>query len=171
MDVLKILGNKKRREILKILAKKSMHVAALARELGISSPVVLAHVLLLESANFVERERVGNTTVVKIRKEAVELLLRLEDLFEKPTLIEAKRGESLYNVLMNVPGIRMRNWEGTEGFYVSSIDNIEGQYIFLVDGKPPEVSVDKYIVSEEITLEFQRLLPVVGRRIRIVVKQ
>jgi len=167
MDVLKILGNKNRRRMLKILAKKSTHISALARELNISVPVALQHVRLLESASLVEREHIGNADLIKIREKTVDLLIRLEDIFDKPTIIKAKKGETLYKVLKRLPGIRMKKWAGTNSFYVFSIDEVEGYYIFLVNGKLPEKSVDKLLINDDLILEFQKLIPVLGRRIEI----
>ena len=170
MDILKILGNKKRRDMLKILANKKMHISALARELGISTPVALKHVRLLESADLVERERIGNTDVLSIREAATKLLLQLQDILEKPTVITAQKGETAYNVLKKVPGIEMRKWEGTDTFYIFSLDDVEGYYIFLVNGKLPNKSVDKLVLKDDVVLEFQRLMPVIGRKIKIKVE-
>jgi len=169
MDVLKILGNENRRRMLKILVKRSTHVSALARELNISVPVAHKHVRLLEAANLVERQHIGNANLIIIRKETVDLLVRLEDLFEKPTIILAENGETLYKVLKRIPGIQMRKWTGTDTYYVFSIDNVEGYYIFFVNGKLPEKSVDNLVIKEDMILEFQKLIPVVGRRIEIKV--
>ena len=167
MDMLKILGNEKRREMLKILVHKSLHISALAREIGISVPVALKHINLLESANLINREHVGNSVTIKIRDDTIELLKRLEDLFEKPTVINAQKGMNLLEVLRNTEGFEMKKWPGTDQYYIYSIDGIKGYYTFQIDGKLPNKSIDKLKIKEDTVIEFQKLIPVIGRRIEI----
>ena len=170
MDALKVIANRKRREMLRILTKKETHIAALARELSISPPVALRHVRLLEDVGFVQRERTGTLDRLRITDAAMDVLLRLEGLLEKPSEIVARRGETLSSVLKRVPGIRMKRWRDTGDFFVVSVDGEPGSYLFLVNGKPPETSVDKFILQEDAVLEFQKLVPLLGRRLDIKVE-
>jgi len=62
MDIFKALSNKKRIEILKLLAKKEMHISKISRELGISTPVTLRHIRVLEKANLVTRKKLEEVT-------------------------------------------------------------------------------------------------------------
>jgi DNA-binding transcriptional ArsR family regulator len=169
MDILKVLGNEKRRAMLKILARRPAHISGLARELGISVPVALKHVRLLESSQFIDRETAGNTVILSIREETIELLHRLEDIIEKPLEIGASKGEELYKVLKRVGGFEIRKVPGSSEFFITAIDGVKGYYIFQIDGKIPDVGVKEYILKEDTIIEFQKLVPVIGKRLEIQV--
>ncbi len=170
MDAFRVIANRKRREMLRMLARKETHIAALARQLGISSPVALRHVRLLEDAGFIQRERTGNADRLRITDAAMEVLLRFEELLDKPSEIIAHRGEPLSSVLKRVPGIQMRRWRDTGEFFVVSVDGEPGSYIFLINGKLPQTSVDRVTLTEDSVLEFQKLVPLLGRRLDIKVE-
>ncbi len=167
MDILKILGNDKRRSILKMLVNKSVHISALARELNISTPVAMKHVNLLESANLVERTDVGNSVLITIKEDTIELLRKLESIIDKPTIIKAEKGETIHDVLKRQPEFITRKWPGTDQEYIYSIDGVKGYYIFHVNGRLPNKSIDKLKIENDIVIEFQKLIPVIGRRLEI----
>jgi DNA-binding transcriptional ArsR family regulator len=58
--IFKALSSSTRIQIIKALIGKELHVSGLARELGISVPVVSRHVKLLEDAGLLQKRIVGN---------------------------------------------------------------------------------------------------------------
>jgi len=54
-QLLKILGNSTRREILQILSEKPHYISEMAKRLDITQPAILKHLAILESAGVVER--------------------------------------------------------------------------------------------------------------------
>lgn len=169
MDILKALGSETRRGILKILTKNSAHISAIARELGISVPAALKHINILQSASLVEKKNVGNAVVLGVKDDAIKLLRKLEDLLEKPVEVPAKKGITLYMALKAIDGFKMKKWPGTGRYYIYSIDNVKGDYIFQVNGKIPKVSVDGYKLKEDAIIEFHKLAPVIGKRLEVKV--
>jgi len=168
MDVFKTLGNENRRSMLKIIMYKEMHISALAKELDISVPVALKHINILEDSGFVERTRIGNTHVVSINRNALSKIKSAYDLFEKPLVVSVDKGTSLAEALKKALKLSLR--KTPEGSFISAIDGKPGYYIYEVDGKYSEKAVDQFLVNRSIEVEFKRLLPVVGKKIVVKVK-
>ncbi len=168
MDVFRVLGNENRRSMLKILMHSSMHISALAKHLDISVPVSLKHVKILEEAGFVQRSRLGNTHVISINRNALSKIRSAYDLFEQPLVVEVRKGTALVDVLKKVASLGIRN--SPEGAFISSIDGKKGYYIYEVNGRLCEKPVDRFFVKEKTVVEFKRLLPVVGKKIVVKMK-
>lgn len=168
MDLFRALGNQNRRSILKFLLKREYHVSGLARELNISVPVTLKHVIVLEEVGLIERERVGNTHVLRIRKDALEKLKGVWELFEKPLTITVKKGSFLLDALKKVEGISFRKTE--KGFYIDVVDGKKAMYLYDVDGVMPLDSADQFRLKDNCTVEIKRIVPVVGKKISIRVE-
>lgn len=168
MDLFRALGNNNRRSILKFLLNKEYHVSGLAKELGISVPVALKHVKVLEEVGFIERQRIGNTHVLKIRKDALENLKSVWGLFEKPLSVHAKKGSFMIDALKKVGGISFRKTD--KGFYIDSVDGKKGLYLYEVNGEIPLDSADQFVVKENCVVELKRLVPVVGKKVSIKVE-
>lgn len=165
MDLFRALGNQNRRSILKYLLRKEYHVSGLAKELNISVPVTLKHVIVLEEVGLIERERVGNTHVLRIRKDALEKLKGVWDLFEKPLTITVKKGSLLLDALRKIDGVSFRKTE--KGFFIDVVDGKKSMYVYDVDGVMPLDSVDQFRIKENCTVEIKRIVPVVGKKISI----
>jgi len=58
-DLFKALSSSTRLKMLKILAKKEMHICGLARELNLSAPVVARHAKILETAGLIQRRNLA----------------------------------------------------------------------------------------------------------------
>ena len=168
MDIFKVLGNSNRRSMLQILLKKNMHISALAKELNISVPVALKHTNILEEAGLVERQHVGTTHLLKIKKDAVKKLEKLWSLFEKPLVVEVKKGENILNAMRKVPGIKIET--GSAGVSITAVDGTKGYFVYAVDGKLPDAPADKFKITKDIEIELQRLVPVIGKKILIKVE-
>ena len=168
MDVFRVLGNENRRSMLRILMHKRMHISALAKELDISVPVALKHVQILEEASFVERTKLGNTHVVNINSNALSKLKSVYSLFEKPLVVEARKGTPLIDALKRV--VRLSVEKSDEGAFISSVDGKRGYYIYEVNGKLSEKPVDKFLINRDAEIEFKRLVPVLGKKIVVKIR-
>ncbi|MBN2066990.1 MAG: winged helix-turn-helix transcriptional regulator [Candidatus Diapherotrites archaeon] len=169
MDVFRALGNDNRRRMLRILINRKMHVSALARELDIAVPVALKHARVLEGVGFVERARFGNTHVLQVRADALQRIKQLWDLFERPLTVEVSRGTSMLDALKRVSGLKIEKQR--DGAYITSVDGKPGFYIYEVEGKLVEKPADKFKIERSAEVELKRLMPVVGKKIIINVKQ
>jgi len=167
-DLFKALGNSTRRNMLKLLMKKDYHISGIAKELGIAVPVVLKHTKVLEGAGIIERERIGNIHALRIRKEAMKNLEKVWGLMDKSWTLEVRKGSNMLEVLKKVSGIKVEN--KPDGNYITSVDGREGIYIYEVDGKLPSTSIDKYEIEGDVEVELKRLVPVIGKKIVIKVK-
>ncbi|MDO8633911.1 MAG: helix-turn-helix domain-containing protein [archaeon] len=168
LDLFRALGNQNRRNILKFLLQKEFHVSGLARELNISVPVTLKHVCVLEGVGLIERERIGNTHVLKIRKDALEKLKGVWELFEKPLTVKVKNGSTMLEALKKIEGISFRKTD--KGVYIDVVDGKKGMYVYDVDGVIPLDSADQFKLKENCTVEIKRLVPLVGKKVSIMVE-
>ena len=168
MDVFRVLGNENRRSMLRILMHKRMHISALAKELDISVPVALKHVQILEEAGFVERTKLGNTHVVSINSNALSKIRSVYSLFEKPLVVEARKGTPLIDALKRV--VRLSVERSDEGAFISSVDGKRGYYIYEVNGKLSEKPVDQFLINGDAEIEFKRLVPVLGKKIVVRIR-
>ncbi|MEX0684216.1 MAG: metalloregulator ArsR/SmtB family transcription factor [Dehalococcoidia bacterium] len=77
------LASEKRLELVDLLAQAPRHVDALAKETGMSVANVSQHLQILRSANLVEADRHGNTTVYRLSDPTVvQLWLALRGVAE-----------------------------------------------------------------------------------------
>ena len=145
-----------------------MHISALARELGISVPVTLRHVGLLESADLIEKKQFGSTHVFAIRKDAEGKLERVMDLMDESHVVKIKKGENLANALTKVPGIKIEKTK--DGAFVSSVDKQSGYFIYEVNNELVSKSPDKIKITKDSVIELKRLAPVIGKKISIKIE-
>ncbi len=168
MDIFRTLGNKNRRNIIKLLIYQEMHISAIAREINISTPVALRHINLLEKNGFIEKKKIGNSHIFSINKESLEKLEKIMDLLDDTHNIIAKKGENLSSVLKKVPGIKIE--KTSQGEYISSVDKNDGYYIYELNSKLVSKSPDKIKIENDSVLELKRLMPVLGKKINIKIK-
>ena len=160
----KALASRTRRRMFALLLRGESHVSALAKELGISTPVAARHVRILERAKLVERRRFGRTHVLRAKLDA--LYSALDELAETHE-VRVKKGATVLEALRQVSGIRMERRRGRD--YVTSIDGEEGYYIYEVDGSFPEVGMEKFVVERSVTVELKKLVPIRRKVLRIIV--
>lgn len=163
MDLFRALGNSNRRNMIQILLTKEAHIAALAKELNISSPVALKHVRILEENGLIEREKLGNTHVLRIRKEALKKLKMASELLEKPLVFNVKKGEKLLDALEKVSGLEID--KAKQGAFIKRIDGKDGYFVFEINGKFPTKPIEEITLNEKTEIELKRLLPVIGKKI------
>jgi DNA-binding transcriptional ArsR family regulator len=164
-DLFKALGSSTRQEMLKILAKKEMHIAGLARELNLSVPVVARHVRVLETAGLVQRKKFGKTHVLKSKIENMGSLL---NAFADSCEVNVTKGSSILEALKKVSGVEVKKVRDNE--FVVSIDGEQGFYIYEVNGKPPDATVGEFKVEKDSTIEWKKLIPVTRKRIFVKIE-
>ncbi len=141
-DLFKVLSSTTRLKMLKTLAKKEMHISGLARELNLSNPVVARHVKILEREGLIERKGFGRTHVLKFN---VKNLHRMFDILTDSCEIELPKGASILDALKKVSGVEMRKVDDKE--FVLAIDGEEGFYVYEVDGKCPNATVNEFKID------------------------
>jgi len=163
LDILRALANPNRRNMVQILLKKETHIAALARELNISNPVALKHARILEENGLIEREKVGNTHILHIRKDALKKIRLASELFEKPISFSVAKGTLLLDALSKVEGLEIENTK--QGAFIKAVDGKEGYFVFEINGKFPTKPIEEIEISGRTEIELKRLLPVIGKKI------
>jgi len=168
--VFKALSSETRRAMLKILAKREMHISGLARELGISVPVAAKHCRLLEEKGLIDRRRFGRSHVLKVNPEKIHIdkLYEELDIFSVTHSVEVPKGANLLEALKKVAGIKIEKVGDKE--FITSVDGEEGYYIFEVDGKLPNVPVDKFVLDKNVKIELKKLAPVKRKKMDVRIK-
>jgi DNA-binding transcriptional ArsR family regulator len=166
----KVLSSETRRQILKLLAKREMHISGLAKELGISVPVTAKHCRILEDTGLIERKKFGRTHVLRAIKEKFrfESLYEGLDVFATTHDVELPRGSNVLDALRMVSGVEIKRVGDKE--FVTSVDGEEGYYIFEVDGKLPDKSMDEFVLRGNVDLKLKKLVPVKKKEINIRIR-
>ncbi|MEE9564828.1 MAG: DUF4430 domain-containing protein [Candidatus Hydrothermarchaeaceae archaeon] len=160
----KALSSETRREMLKSLIREEKHITGLAKELGISVPVAAKHIKILESVGLVERRKFGRSHIMRAKTERMHSALEfLGETFD----INIQKGASVLDVLKEISGVTVESIGDKE--YVTSVDGEEGYYIYEVNGKPPNTSINKFTVKNDTKVELKKLVPVKKKEIRIKV--
>jgi DNA-binding transcriptional ArsR family regulator len=161
----KTLSSATRREILKILSKKEMHISGLARELKISVPVVAKHVKILEENELLERKKFGKTHVLKAN---LNKLYKALDAFSESFELKMPKGSSILDALKEVSGVKVERIGDRE--FVTSIDGEEGYYIYEVNGSTPNISMNKFLLKKNAKVELKKLVPIKRKEMKIKIK-
>lgn len=164
-EMFRALSSETRRRMLKLLAKREMHVSGLAKELGISVPVAAKHCRLLESAGLLERSKFGKTHVLKAKLERV--YDAFDDLSESFS-VTLRRGSNVLDALKQISGVRVDKVGARE--FVVAIDGEEGYYMYEVNGKAPNVAMDKFVLRSDAKVELKKLVPIKKKEMSIKVK-
>jgi DNA-binding transcriptional ArsR family regulator len=164
-DLFKALSSTTRLKMLKILAKNEMHISGLARELNISTPVMAKHVQILETAGLIQRKKFGKTHVLKSKIENMDNLLNsLAETCE----VNVPKGASILETLKKVSGVEVKEVRDKE--FVISIDGEQGFYMYEVNGKPPDTTVEEFKIEKDSTIEWKKLVPVTRKRIFVKIE-
>lgn len=166
----KALSSRTRRKMLRILAKKEMHISGLARELGISVPVAAKHCRILEDNGLIDRREFGKSHVLKLNPDKIRIdrLYEELDIFSETHEIEVPRGANVLDALKKVAGIKIEKVGDRE--FITSVDGEEGYYIFEVDGKLPNVPIDKFVLDKNVKIALKRLAPVKRKEMDVKIK-
>jgi DNA-binding HxlR family transcriptional regulator len=164
-DIFKVLSSKTRLRMLRTLAKKEMHIAGLARELNLSNPVVARHVNILETAGLIQRKKFGKTHVLISKIEYIDNLL---NAFADTCEVNVPKGSNILEALKKVSGVEVKEVRDKE--FVISIDGEQGFYIYEVNGKPPDTTVEEFNIEKDSTIEWKKLVPVTRKRILVKIE-
>ncbi|MFP4654214.1 MAG: metalloregulator ArsR/SmtB family transcription factor [Methanohalobium sp.] len=163
--IFKALGCNTRLNILKLLANNEMHITGLANELNISVPVTAKHVRILEDAELVERQRFGNSHILKINTENIYTVL---DNFAPTREVEVEKGTNLLDILKKVSSVEVKKVGNREA--VVSTDGEEGFFVYEVNGKLSEKTVHECTFEKNTTVEWKKLEPITRLKLDITVK-
>ncbi len=161
----KVLSSKTRMKMLRLLAKKEMHIAGLARELNISVPVAAKHVKILESHDLIERKKFGRAHVLRIKMKDFYSIL---EEFAESHEVTVRKGATVLEALQQVSGVELRKINERE--FVASIDGEEGLYIYEVEGKLANISAGECRITKNVAIEWKKLIPVTKKRITVKIK-
>ncbi|WP_457555411.1 ArsR family transcriptional regulator [Candidatus Pyrohabitans sp.] len=164
-DIFGVLRSRTRREILRLLLKREMHLSGIARKLGISVAQASKHCSLLEDKGLIERRVFGRTSVFRAKPERLYELL---DFFAEEVSVEVEPGTNVLEALKQVANVKVERI-ADRGFVVS-IDGEDGYYVYEVNGRLPDVPMHEFTLSENVTVELKKVVNVPKKRMRIKVK-
>ncbi len=156
------LSSKTRRDMLRSLLKEEKHITGLARELGISVPVAAKHTKILEGAGLVVRKKFGPSHILRAKTQQMQNAF---DFLGEDFEVDIQKGASVLDVLKEISGITIESVGERE--FVTSVDGEEGYYIFEVNGKPPNTSMNRVVIEQDTKVEIKKLIPVKKKEIRI----
>jgi DNA-binding transcriptional ArsR family regulator len=165
-NLFKAISSDTRLSILESLSEGDKHISGLAREIGISVPVAAKHVKVLEKAELIERKKFGNTHMIGIKLSNVYSFL---DRFAEKRRIEVDEGTNLLEALKSVAAVEVR--EMGDRIKVVSTDGEEGFYVYEVDGKFSDKTVDEYEFYEDSVVEWKKLIPVTKKRLFVNIRR
>jgi hypothetical protein len=136
--------------------------------LEISVPVALKHVRILEDCGLVSRQTVGRSHVLRVNEEYAKKLEGVWWMVDESFTVEVPCGTSMLDALKSVSGIEVKRTKN--GAFISSVEGIDGYYLYEVDGRIVDKAVDDYRLRKDAVVELKRLVPVLGKRIRIIMR-
>ncbi len=166
LDLFMVLRSKTRRDVLKALMKKEMHISGIAREFGISVPQASKHCRMLEEKGLIKKKTFGRTHVLSARPEALYTIM---DYFTDESTLELPKGSNIIDALTQVAGVTVERAD--ERGFVTSIDGEKGYYIYEVNGELPNIPMDKYKVEKDSTIELKKILHISKKKLNIRVKK
>jgi len=147
--------------------EKDIHISGLAKEIGLSTPVILRHVKILENVGLVRKKIVGNVHILSANIGGLEGAL---EPFIKKSKVEINKHGSLFDALKQLPNVEIQRVGDNQ--YITSIDGEKGYYIYEVDGTAPKIPVDEYKPKKNVTLHLKKLVPVNKKKIEVsIIKQ
>ncbi|HHV23121.1 MAG: helix-turn-helix domain-containing protein [Methanosarcina sp.] len=165
-NLFKAISSDTRLSILEHLSEGDKHISGLARKIGISVPVAAKHVKILEKAKLVERKRLGNTHIISIK---LNNIYSFPNHFAENRKLEVEQGTTLLEALKSVAAVEVKKMG--DRVKVVSTDGEEGLYVYEVDGKFSDKTVDEYVFYEDAVVEWKKLVPVTKKRLMVNVRR
>jgi len=165
-NLFKAISSDTRLSILECLSKGDKHISGLARDIGISVPVAAKHVKILEEAELIDRKKVGNTHMISIKLNNIYSFL---DYFAEKKRLEVEQGTTLLEALKSVAAVEVKKVGNR--VKVVSTDGEEGFYIYEVDGKFSDKTVEEYEFYADSVVEWKKLVPVTKKKLLVNVKR
>jgi DNA-binding transcriptional ArsR family regulator len=164
--IFKALSCPTRIKILQIITSKEIHLSGIAKEIGISKPVVSKHIKILEDAGFINKKIIGNIHLFSIKTNIIE---RLVEPFYEESTIELNKNMSLSDVLKQIPNIEIKKVGKHQ--YIKSINSENGYFIYEVNGKLPDKPINEYNIKKNLSLDLKKLISVKKKKINIIIKE
>ena len=165
-QMFKALSSRTRIKIMKTLLNREIHLSGLAKELGISVPVVSRHIKLLENVGVVKKRIIGNVHLLSTNIGSLDQVL---EPFIEESIVEINKNDSLFDALKQLPGVEVQKVGDNQ--YITSINGEKGYYIYEVDGRIPTKPVDKFRPKKNVTLELKKLVPVNKKKIEVKINE
>jgi DNA-binding transcriptional ArsR family regulator len=165
IKIFRALSCSTRVKILKILIKKEMHLSGLARELRISVPVTSRHIKILEETELINKRIFGNTYLLSAKIKNLETVL---ESFIEVSTVEIDKKKSIFDALKQIPSIEIKKIGSN--FYIKSIDDDEGYYIYEVDGRLPSIPIDEYELEKDINIDLKKIVTVKKKKIKVNIR-
>jgi len=165
-SIFKALSSNTRITIIKTLLEKEMHISGLAKTIGISVPVTARHIKILEKSGLIKKRIIGNVHLLSTNLDGFQNVF---EPFIEEEVVHIKKNQTLFDALQQLPSIKFRKMGKNR--FISEVDGEEGYYLYGVDGKTPEISIDEYSPEKEVLLELDRIIPVHKRKIRVKIKK
>ena len=121
---------------------------------------------ILEQCGLVTREKVGTSHVIKAVEANLKKLEEVWWMIDESFTLEVPVNTNIMDALKLVPGIDIKKTKN--GSFISSVDGKEGYYIYEIDGKIPHKAA-KYAINKDIIIELKRLMPVIGKKVRVTI--
>ena len=164
--IFKALSSETRVNIIKLLLEQDRHISGVAKSLGISVPVTARHVNILEQAGLIKKRVIGNAHLLSANFDGFNKIF--EPFIEENT-IHINKEESLYDALKQIPSIKINTIDSQH--FISEVDGEQGYYLYGINGKKPDVSIDEYKPDSDVIIELDRIIPVHKRRIRVKINK
>lgn len=165
INIFKALSSETRLQILKLLLKKDLHITGLAREIGISVPVMSRHITVLERAGLIKKRIIGNVHLLSVNLSVFE---QVWNDFCEYSEIDINKDESLFDALKQLPDIKFNQYKDKQ--FISSIHGEQGYYVYEVDGKPPNMAIDEFVPTKDVSLSLKKIVPVDKKNIKINIR-
>jgi DNA-binding transcriptional ArsR family regulator len=165
-SIFKALSSQTRIRILKILIEKEMHISGVAKTIGISVPVTARHVNILEKSGLIRKRIIGNIHLLSTNMDGFK---KVFEPFIEEEVVHIEKDDTLFDALQQIPSIKFKKMGKNR--FISEIDGEEGYYLYDVDGKTPDISIDEFIPKKDVILELDRIIPVHKRKIRVKIKK
>lgn len=163
--IFKALSSKSRIKIIKLCANDEIHLSELSRKTKLSKPVVSKHLKILEKAGLLKKRVLGNLHLYSANYEILE---KAFEPFTEEEKINLSKNKTILDALKQVPGIEIK--KAGKNQLITSIDGEKGFFIYEVNGKIPEKSIDEYKTVKNITVKLKKLVPIEKKKIKIDVK-
>lgn len=97
LDAFQVIADSSRREILKMLTRKTYNINALAENFEMSRPAVSKHIKILQNAGFISIDIVGRERRCKLNQKGFNEIKKWVNYFDKFWIGKLKNLETVLN--------------------------------------------------------------------------
>ncbi len=164
--IFKALSSETRIKIVKLLGRRNYTISEISKKLKISKVSVIKHVKVLENAGIIKRiKREREIELELIRTNLYKIL----DIFNFRYKVFAIHGETVLDVLRKVSkDVKIKVYN--DSVFVYSIDNEDGNYIYEINGKLPDIPMNKFKLESDTRIIIRKIIPVKFKEIVVKLK-